>query len=204
MSAAATAAIGRITPAKARRESKRARKARTEEILGRLKAEYPDSKCALTFRNPLELLVATILSAQCTDKRVNMVTPELFARCPTAADYAEIPSDELEEADPLDRLLPQQGQIAARHGGRRWWTSTAARCRPTCRRWSPCPGWPARPPTWCSATPSASTRASWSTPTSAASPTSLALTGEKDPVKIERDLMALVPQQLTGRSGRIC
>ena len=91
------AAKRRITPSAARRESKRARRARTEEILGRLKAEYPDSKCALDFRNPLELLVATILSAQCTDKRVNMVTPELFRRCPTAADYAEIPSAELEE-----------------------------------------------------------------------------------------------------------
>ena len=87
----------RLTPGRARRESKRARQARTEEILGRLKAEYPDSRCALDFRNPLELLVATILSAQCTDKRVNMVTPELFRRCPTAADYAEIPAEELEE-----------------------------------------------------------------------------------------------------------
>jgi endonuclease-3 len=91
------AAGGRITPARARRESKRARQARTEEILGRLKTEYPDSRCALSFRSPLELLVATMLSAQCTDKRVNMVTPELFRRCPTAADYAEIPSQELEE-----------------------------------------------------------------------------------------------------------
>ena len=87
----------RLTPARARRESKRARKARTGEILARLKAEYPGSKCALDFSNPLELLVATILSAQCTDKRVNMVTPELFRRCPDAAAYAEIPSEELEE-----------------------------------------------------------------------------------------------------------
>ena len=86
-----------MTPARARRESKRARKARTEEILARLKAEYPGSKCALTFSNPLELLVATILSAQCTDKRVNMVTPELFRRCPDARAYAEIPAEELEE-----------------------------------------------------------------------------------------------------------
>ena len=86
-----------MTPAKARRESKRARRARTGEILARLKTEYPDSKCALHFDDPLELLVATILSAQCTDKRVNMVTPELFRRCPTAADYAEIPGEELEE-----------------------------------------------------------------------------------------------------------
>jgi endonuclease-3 len=96
VSAGKVAASGRITPARAKRESKRARRARTGEILARLKAEYPDSKCALRFDSPLQLLVATILSAQCTDKRVNMVTPELFARCPTAADYAEIPGPELE------------------------------------------------------------------------------------------------------------
>jgi endonuclease-3 len=52
--------------------------------------------CELDFSTPLELLVATILSAQCTDVRVNMVTPALFARCRTAADYAAIPQEELE------------------------------------------------------------------------------------------------------------
>src|ERR1700751_2068810 len=49
---------------------------------------YPDAHCELNFRNPLELLVATILSAQCTDKRVNLVTPALFAKYRTARDYA--------------------------------------------------------------------------------------------------------------------
>ncbi len=49
---------------------------------------YPDAHCELDFTNPLQLLVATILSAQCTDKRVNMVTPALFKKYPTAADYA--------------------------------------------------------------------------------------------------------------------
>ena len=97
MTRARGAAGGRLTPGRARRESKRARRARAEEILARLKKEYPGSKCALTFDNPLELLVATILSAQCTDKRVNMVTPELFRRCPTAAEYAEISAEELSE-----------------------------------------------------------------------------------------------------------
>lgn len=62
-----------------------------------LAAEYPDATCALTHGNPLELLVATILSAQCTDARVNQVTPALFARCPDARSYAEIPLSELEE-----------------------------------------------------------------------------------------------------------
>ena len=58
---------------------------------------YPDAHCELDFGNPLELLVATILSAQCTDKRVNEVTPALFARYRTAADYAGAERSELEE-----------------------------------------------------------------------------------------------------------
>ena len=59
---------------------------------------YPRACCELDFRNPLELLVATILSAQCTDKRVNMVTPSLFKKYRTAADYANAPQGELEIA----------------------------------------------------------------------------------------------------------
>jgi endonuclease III len=64
------------------------RKARVRKIIARLKREYPDATCALQHRNALELVVATILSAQCTDARVNMVTPHLFAKYRTAADYA--------------------------------------------------------------------------------------------------------------------
>jgi len=65
--------------------------------INKLLAElYPDAHCELDFRNPLELLVATVLSAQCTDKRVNLVTPKLFARYSTAADYASADPDELE------------------------------------------------------------------------------------------------------------
>jgi endonuclease III len=78
------------------RESRAARAARAAEILRRLEALYPDASCALEHASPLELLVATILSAQCTDARVNQVTPALFRRCPTAADYAAIPRPELE------------------------------------------------------------------------------------------------------------
>ena len=58
---------------------------------------YPDAHCELDHRNPLELLVATILSAQCTDKRVNIVTKELFCVCKTAADYVALPQEQLEE-----------------------------------------------------------------------------------------------------------
>jgi endonuclease-3 len=67
-------------------------------VVRRLRKAYGDAECALTFHNPLELLIATILSAQCTDKRVNLVTPELFCKYPTAADYAEAPLPELERA----------------------------------------------------------------------------------------------------------
>jgi endonuclease-3 len=73
------------------------RKQRAEELLRELPRIYPDAHCELDFKNPLELLVATILSAQCTDVRVNMVTKVLFKRCKSAADYAEISQEELEE-----------------------------------------------------------------------------------------------------------
>lgn len=65
-------------------------------ILRRLRAAYPDFRCALHHDDPLQLLIATILSAQCTDERVNQVTPALFARYRTAADFAASPPGELE------------------------------------------------------------------------------------------------------------
>ena len=66
-------------------------------VLDRLLVTYPDAHCALDFTNAFELLCATILSAQCTDKRVNMVTPALFARYPDAAALAAADPAELEE-----------------------------------------------------------------------------------------------------------
>src|SRR5580765_6376431 len=69
---------------------------RTRKILKVLAGLYPDAHCALDYRNPLELLVATILSAQCTDVRVNMVTPALFERYPDAAAFAAAPQADLE------------------------------------------------------------------------------------------------------------
>jgi endonuclease III len=73
------------------------RKARIAEILRRLDQMYPDATCALLHRNPWELLVATILSAQCTDKRVNLVTPGLFAKYPTPRDFAAVNPEVLAE-----------------------------------------------------------------------------------------------------------
>jgi endonuclease-3 len=73
------------------------RKQRAEELARELPRIYPTAHCELDYKNPLELLVATILSAQCTDVRVNIVTKELFKRCKTADDYSAIQQEELEE-----------------------------------------------------------------------------------------------------------
>jgi endonuclease-3 len=99
---------------------------RAPEIYRRLARAYPDAHCALDFNDPFQLTVATILSAQCTDKRVNMVTPELFRRYPTAADLAV--------ADPADveniikstgffraktkSLIGMAAAVDANHGGK--------------------------------------------------------------------------------------
>ena len=72
------------------------RRQRVAAILPVLKREHPDAKCSLDFTTPLELLVATILSAQCTDARVNVVTPPLFKKYPAAADYAAAGQEEIE------------------------------------------------------------------------------------------------------------
>jgi endonuclease-3 len=95
------------------------------QIVRRLKAAYPDAHCALDFRNPYELLCATILSAQCTDKRVNMVTPALFARYPDAAALADAEPGELEEMirstgffrSKAKSLIGMARALVARHGG---------------------------------------------------------------------------------------
>jgi len=78
-------------------ETEIGRKRRARRINRTLAVAYPDAHCELDFRNPLELTVATILSAQCTDVRVNQVTPALFARYQTAQDYASADRSELEE-----------------------------------------------------------------------------------------------------------
>jgi endonuclease-3 len=79
------------------RESKTAKTARARTILGRLKREYPDAQCALHHGDAYQLLVATILSAQCTDARVNMVTPAFFARYPSPEALAHADREEVEE-----------------------------------------------------------------------------------------------------------
>ncbi|MBO4209693.1 endonuclease III [Micromonospora echinofusca] len=107
-------------------ETELGRKRRARRI-GRLLTEtHPDAHCELDHANPLELAVATILSAQCTDKRVNEVTPKLFARYPTAADYAAADRTELEELirptgffrNKTDSLIKLGQALVERHDGR--------------------------------------------------------------------------------------
>lgn len=78
-------------------ESFKNKKQRMTKTLHLLKKHYPSANCALHFKNPLELLVATQLSAQCTDKRVNIVTKNLFKKYKTAQDYAKAPLNQLEQ-----------------------------------------------------------------------------------------------------------
>jgi endonuclease III len=73
------------------------KRTRTGKLIERLKAAYPDARCSLHYANPLQLLVATVLSAQCTDARVNLVTKSLFKKYRTASDYAAAPAGALEE-----------------------------------------------------------------------------------------------------------
>jgi endonuclease-3 len=87
--------IPACAPAKAQAMS---RPIRVTRLIERFREVYPTAHCELDFSNPLELLVATILSAQCTDKRVNIVTKDLFQRFRTAKDYADVPPEELETA----------------------------------------------------------------------------------------------------------
>src|SRR5437899_6400019 len=101
------------------------RKTRARKIIARLKQEYPDATCALHHRSALELVVATILSAQCTDARVNMVTPHLFAKYRTAADYAAGDPKVLEQEiqstgffrNKTKSIIGMAQALVERHGG---------------------------------------------------------------------------------------
>jgi len=95
-------------------------------ILSRLRKAYPDAHCELDHATPLQLLIATILSAQCTDKRVNLVTPALFKRFPDAAALADANSEDLEDLirstgffrNKTKSLLGMARGLTERHGGK--------------------------------------------------------------------------------------
>ena len=98
---------------------------RAPQIYARLAQEYPDAKCALDHRNPFELTVATILSAQCTDVMVNKVTPALFAKYPDARSMADADPDVLQQMikstgffrNKSKSLLGMSAAVAGQHGG---------------------------------------------------------------------------------------
>ncbi len=102
-----------------------AERQRERTILRTLARLYPDAHCALDFTNPLQLLIATILSAQCTDKRVNLITPELFQRYPDAAAYANADAKEMERIiqsagffrSKTKNIMACCRQLVERHGG---------------------------------------------------------------------------------------
>jgi endonuclease-3 len=101
------------------------RRAHARRIVRHLAKLYPDARCALDYQNPLQLLIATILSAQCTDVRVNMVTPALFARYPDAAAFANADQAELERMiqstgffrNKAKSIIACCKQIVEKHGG---------------------------------------------------------------------------------------
>ncbi len=112
-------------PAKRKKKRGAELKAHALEILSRARKEYPDAHCELDFDSPLELLIATILSAQCTDKRVNMVTPELFRTYPDAESLSAAQPEKLEELikstgffrNKTKSLLGMSAAVVDRHGG---------------------------------------------------------------------------------------
>lgn len=101
------------------------RKERARSLCDAFAGVYPDAHCELNYSSPLQLLVATILSAQCTDKRVNIVTRDLFQKYRSVRDFAEVPQEELEEAirttgffrNKAKAIRAAAAEILARHGG---------------------------------------------------------------------------------------
>lgn len=106
-------------------ESRDAKKVRARRLITALERAYPDAKIALNFTNPLELVVATILSAQCTDERVNMVTPTLFSKYRSAADWARADQGTLEGEirstgffrAKARAIIGMTGTLVGKHGG---------------------------------------------------------------------------------------
>jgi endonuclease III len=162
-------------------------------ILAVLAKLYPDAHCALDFESPLQLLVATILSAQCTDVRVNLVTPALFARYPNARAFAEADLDDLEKAIQSTGFFRNKARniknccqiLIDRHGG----------CVPdSMEELVPLPGVGRKTANVILGNAFGVPGITVDTHVGRLS-RRLHLTEEEDPVKVERDLMALVPQK---------
>jgi endonuclease-3 len=164
------------------------------EIISLLKETYPDARCALDYRNPYELLCATILSAQCTDVRVNMVTPTVFARYPTPFELARANPAEVEEIikstgffrNKTKSLIGMAQAVVADHNGQIPSTMEELRRLPGVGR----------------KTANVVLGNAYHTNEGVTVDTHvtrlsrlLGLSAEQDPVKIEQELMRLFPQQ---------
>jgi endonuclease-3 len=176
------------------RESIKATAARVKQILAVLDRTYPGAHCELNHTDPLQLLVATILSAQCTDKRVNIVTNELFKKYRSAADYANAPLAEIESAVRTTGFFRNKAKniqaccrkLVERHGGKVPQTMDELHALDGVGR----------------KTANVVLGNAFGINVGVVVDTHVArlsqrlgLTQQKDPVKIEQDLMALVPQQ---------
>ena len=177
------------------------RRQRAAEVLAILAKTYPDAACALTYDNPWELLVATILSAQCTDVRVNMVTPALFRHYPTPAALAQADPETLEEMirstgffrNKAKNLLGCAAALVAKHGGRVPETLAELIALPGVGR----------------KTANVVLGNAFSTPGMVVDTHvkrlafRLGWTRQSDPVKIEQDLCALLPAQEWTQAGHL-
>ncbi|MHB8078671.1 MAG: endonuclease III [Candidatus Krumholzibacteriia bacterium] len=169
------------------------RKRRAKAVVRILRREFPEATCSLDHRDAFQLLVATILSAQCTDARVNLVTPGLFRQFPTPRDFAEAPLAEIEEAIRSTGFFRNKAKalqgcalaLIERHGGQVPRTMDELRVLPGVGR----------------KTANVVLGDAFGAPDGVVVDThvgriarKLGLTGEVDPVKVERDLGACVPR----------
>jgi endonuclease III len=182
-----------LTKATVRRETPAARRARTRRIIARLKQAYPHATCALHHVSALELLVATILSAQSTDARVNMVTPALFAKYRTARDFAAADPAVLEGEihstgffrNKTKAIIGMAQALVERHGGE---------VPDTMEQLVALPGVGRKTANVVLGTWFGKNEGIVVDTHVQRLSTLLGLTRATDPVKIERDLMALVPR----------
>lgn len=164
------------------------------EILDRLDRMYPAATCALAHRNPWELLVATILSAQCTDKRVNEVTPELFAKYPTPRDFAAVRPEVLANDIRSTGFFNNKAKSIV-GAARKVVTEFGGNVPKTMEEMLSIPGVARK-------TANVVLGTAYGIPSGVVVDTHvlrvsrrLDLTRQNDPVKIERDLMKIVPQE---------
>ena len=183
----------RMPPGRRRKETPAALRARARRIIARLERAYPGATCALQHRNALELLVATILSAQSTDARVNMVTPALFTKYRTAQDYASTDPKLFEEEihstgffrNKTKSIIGMGLALVERHGGK---------VPDTMEQLVQLPGVGRKTANVVLGTWFGKNEGVVVDTHVQRLATLLGLTREQDPVKIERDLMALVPR----------